>query len=75
MKKLYGEASPFYDVEKFKENQKVVKQLNREIREGKTILEPGRYNGIQALYKDLQRQAFKAVRKNIRGKRYRKLYR
>ena len=35
VKKLYGEASPFYDVEKFKENQKVVKQLNREIREGK----------------------------------------
>ena len=71
VKKLYGEASPFYDVEKFKENQKVVKQLNREIREGKTILEPGRYNGIQALYKDLQKRdkLLKAVRKNIREAR------
>lgn len=71
VKKLYGEASPFYDVEKFKENQKAVKQLNREIVEGKTILEPGRYNGIQALYKDLQKRdkLLKAVRKNIREAR------
>mgnify|MGYP003143086034 CR=1 FL=1 len=71
VKKLYGEASPFYDVERFKENQEVVKQLYREIREKKIVAEPGRYNGIQGLYEDLKKRdkLLKSVRENIRKAR------
>jgi len=71
VKKLYGEASPFYDVEKFKENQEVVQQLYREIREKEIVAEPGRYNGIQGLYEDLKKRdkLLKSVRENIRKAR------
>ena len=71
VKKLYGEASPFYDVERFKENQEVVQQLYREIREREIIPEPGRYNGIQGLYADLKKRdkLLKVVRENIRKAR------
>ena len=71
VKKIYGEASPFYDVEKFKENQKVVQQLYREIRERNIVDEPGRYKGIQALYSDLKvrDKLLKKIREDVRSAR------
>tara|TARA_R110002167_G_scaffold45164_1_gene135705 strand:- start:872 stop:9166 length:8295 start_codon:yes stop_codon:yes gene_type:complete len=71
VKKIYGEASPFYDVEKFKENQKDVQQLFREIRENKTIKEKGRYNGIQSLNEELKKsdKILKQIRSEVKAAR------
>lgn len=71
VKKLYGEASPFYDTERFKENQEVVQQLYRELREKQIVPEPGRYNGIPVLYDDLKKRnkILKEIRANIKDAR------
>ena len=71
VKKIYGEASPFYDVEKFKENQKEVQQLFREIRENKIIKEEGRYNGIQSLNEELKKsdELLKQIRAEVKKAR------
>ncbi len=71
VKKIYGEASPFYDVEKFKENQKEVQQLFREIRENKIIREEGRYNGIQSLNEELKKsdKLLKQIRAEVKKAR------
>jgi hypothetical protein len=52
IKKIYGEASPFYDIENFKKNETEVAQLYREIKENAVINEPGRYKGVQVLYEE-----------------------
>lgn len=70
-KKIYGEASPFYDIEAFKDNSMEVEQLFREIKEDKIIAEPGRYKGVQELHKEYQEanKTLKVLRQSLREAR------
>lgn len=70
-KKIYGEASPFYDIEAFKDNSMEVEQLFREIKENKLVQEPGRYNGVQTLHEDYQQanKTLKILREALREAR------
>jgi len=70
-KKIYGEASPFYDIEAFKDNSMEVEQLFREIKEDKIIAEPGRYKGVQELHKEYQQanKTLKVLRQSLREAR------
>lgn len=70
-KKIYGEASPFYDIEAFKNNSMEIEQLFREIKEEKIVAEPGRYKGVQALHKEYQEtnKTLKQLRQSLREAR------
>ena len=70
-KKIYGEASPFYDIEAFKDNSMEVEQLFREIKEDKIVAEPGRYKGVQDLHKEYQEtnKTLKQLRQALREAR------
>ena len=71
IKKIYGEASPFYDIAAFKENDANVGQLYREIQNNSIIDEPGRYNGIQALKEESKKvnKELKALRAALKKAR------
>lgn len=72
VKKIYGEASPFYDIERFKDNTKEVEQLYREIREEKIVTNsPGRYKGVQALHEEYKssQKTLKSLRSALREAR------
>ena len=71
IKKIYGEASPFYDIAAFKENDANVGQLYREIQNNSIIDETGRYNGIQALKEESKKvnKELKALRAALKKAR------
>ena len=71
IKKIYGEASPFYDIAAFKENDANVGQLYRELQNNSIIDEPGRYNGIQALKEESKKvnKELKALRAALKKAR------
>ena len=71
VKKVYGEASPFYDIDNFKQQGTEIEQLYREIKEGVIVQDPGRYKGVQQLHKDYleANKALRAIRKSLRGAR------
>ena len=70
-KKIYGEASPFYDIEAFKDNSMEIEQLFREIKENKIVQQPGRYKGVQALHEEYQQtnKTLKKLREALREAR------
>jgi len=71
VKRVYGEASPFYDIDKFKEQTIEIEQLYREIREDKLVQESGRYKGVQKLHDEYKEanKTLKAIRKSLREAR------
>ena len=52
-RKIYGEASRYYDFDLFEENAATIMQLKKEIREGLKVRGEGRYNGVNRLYSAL----------------------
>jgi|MDSZ01.2.fsa_nt_gb hypothetical protein len=52
-RKVYGEASRYYDFDLFEENAQEIMQLKKELREGLKVEGRGRYNGVNRLYKTL----------------------
>lgn len=52
-RKIYGEASRYYDFDLFEENAATIMQLKKEIREGLKVKGEGRYNGVNRLYSAL----------------------
>ncbi len=71
VKKVYGEASPFYDIDKFKQQSTEVEQLFREYKERVIVQDPGRYKGVQQLHKEYleANKTLKAIRKSLREAR------
>jgi len=71
VKRVYGEASPFYDIDKFKKQTIEIEQLYREIREEKLVQESGRYKGVQKLHDEYKEanKTLKAIRKSLREAR------
>ena len=53
-RKVYGEASRYYDFDLFEENAQEVMQLKKELREGLKVEGRGRYNGVNRLYSTLR---------------------
>jgi hypothetical protein len=69
-RKVYGEASKYYDYDLFEENSEQVMQLRRELKEGLSKnYSPSRYKGINPLYNSL-RETEKRM-KELREKRKR----
>lgn len=71
VKKVYGEASPFYDIDNFKQQSTEIEQLYREIKEGVIVQDPGRYKGVQQLHKEYleANKTLRAIRKSLREAR------
>jgi hypothetical protein len=53
-RKVYGEASRYYDFDLFEENAAEIMQLKKELREGLKVEGRGRYNGVNRLYSTLR---------------------
>jgi hypothetical protein len=60
-RKIYGEASRYYDYDLFEENAEEIRQLKRELKEQPNV-DPRRYTGVNVLYsrlKDVEKKLMK----------------